>query len=99
MRDFTTTILTQPSNASANTTASEAATFTVSASTTPAGGSQTLCLGRLQNGSAITAGTNTGVTTAASLVINSAQQTSNASYKCTVSVTGGDDGCYQVTQH
>lgn len=90
MRDFTTTILTQPSNASANTTASEAATFTVSASTTPAGGSQTFAW-TFADGSAITAGTNTGVTTAASLVINSAQQTSNASYKCTVSVTGGDD--------
>jgi|TARA_R110000764_G_scaffold104886_6_gene190578 hypothetical protein len=89
MRDFTTTILTQPSNASANTTASESATFTVAASTIPAGGSQSFAW-TFADGSAITAGTNTGVTTAASLVIASAQQSTNASYKCTVSVTGGD---------
>lgn len=85
--DYTLRITTQPSGNTANTTDSEEATFRVVAASTPAGASLTYAW-TYANGDAIATDANVGVTTAANLVINSAVQTTNASFKVTVSATG-----------
>lgn len=85
--DFALRITTQPSGNTANTTAGQNASFTVVAASTPAGAT----LGYLwtyANGDAIQAGANVGVKTAATLVVNSAVETANVSFKVTVSATG-----------
>lgn len=87
--DRTIVISTQPLANSANTTAAGLATFRVVAATVPTGGTLTYAW-TFANGDTITAGSNVGVTTAANLVINSAAQTANASYKVAISSTGAD---------
>jgi hypothetical protein len=87
--DYAIVISTQPLANTANTTNSENATFRVVASSVPAGATLTYAWS-FANGDAIAAGSNVGVTTAANLVINSAAQTVNASYKVAISTTGAD---------
>lgn len=86
--DYVIRITTQPSNTTANTSAAENATFTVVGASKPAGATLAYAW-TYANGSAITAGSNVGVTTGATLTINSAAQTTNAAYKVVVSTTGG----------
>ena len=84
--DFRITIVTQLSNASANTTDSEEATFTVVATSEP---STTLAYAwTYANGDSIQAGGNVGVTTGATLTVNSAVETANVDFKVTISATG-----------
>lgn len=84
------TITTQPSNATANTTASEEATFTVVATVAPLGTALTYAW-TYANGDAIQAGANVGNTTQTTLTVNSAVETANVAYKVTVSATGADN--------
>ena len=82
-------ITTQPSNATANTTASEEATFTVVAGSNP---NTTLTYAwTYANGDTIQAGANVGNTTQATLTVNSAVETANVDYKVTISATGATD--------
>lgn len=83
------TITTQPSNATANTTASEEATFTVVAAAQPSTATLTYAW-TYANGDTIQAGANVGNTTQATLTVNSAVETANVEYKVTVSATGAD---------
>lgn len=83
------TITSQPSNATANTTDSEEATFVVVASAQPTTAVLTYAW-TYANGSAIQAGANVGNTTQATLTVNSAVETANVSYKVTVASTGAD---------
>lgn len=82
-------ITTQPSNATANTTAEEEATFTVVAASNP---NTTLTYAwTYANGDAIQAGANVGNTTQATLTVNSAVETANVDFKVTISATGATD--------
>lgn len=83
------TITSQPSNASANTTASEEATFTVVASIAPSDATLTYAW-TYANGDSIQAGANVGNTTQATLTVNSAVENANADFKVTVGATGAD---------
>lgn len=85
--DYTILINTQPSDATANTTASETAAFTVAAVTVPTGGTLGYAW-TYANGDSIQAGANVGTTTAATLTIDSSVETANVSFKVTVSATG-----------
>lgn len=85
--DYSIRITTQPLANTANTTASENATFRVVAASVPTGATLTYAW-TYANGTAIGAGANVGVTTAANLVVNSAVVTSNTSFKVTVGATG-----------
>lgn len=86
--DYVLRITTQPSNTTANTSAGEDATFTVVAASKPAGA--TLAYNwTYANGDTIQAGANVGNTTTATLTVNSAVETANASFKVLVSTTGG----------
>lgn len=85
--DYTLRIRTQPSSNTANTTDSENATFRVVGASSPAGATLSYAW-TYANGDAIATNANVGVTTAANLVINSAVQTTNASFKVTISATG-----------
>lgn len=85
--DYTLRIRTQPSSNTANTTAGENATFRVVGASSPAGATLSYAW-TYANGDAIATNANVGVTTAANLVINSAVQTTNASFKVTISATG-----------
>lgn len=79
-------ITTQPSDTSANTTDSEEATFTVVATSEP---SKTLSYAwTYANGDAIQAGANVGVTTDATLTVNSAVENANVDFKVEISATG-----------
>jgi hypothetical protein len=79
-------IITQPQNTSANTTASEEATFTVVAASNP---NTTLTYSwTYANGDAIQAGANVGNTTQTTLTVNSAVETANVAYKVEISATG-----------
>ncbi len=86
--DYALRITTQPSGNTANTTAGENATFRVVGASTPAGATLSYAW-TYANGDAIATNANVGVKTAANLVINSAVQTTNASFKVTISSTGG----------
>lgn len=86
--DYSLRIRTQPSSNTANTTAGENATFRVVGASTPAGATLSYSW-TYANGDAIATNANVGVKTAANLVINSAVQTTNASFKVTISSTGG----------
>ena len=86
--DFTIEINTQPANDTANTSAGEDATFTVVASTLPAGGTLAYQW-TYANGDTIQAGANVGNTTQATLTVNSAVETANANFKVELSVSGG----------
>lgn len=88
--DYTLTITTQPSDATANTTDSEEATFTVVAASQPSGATLSYAW-TYANGDAIQAGGNVGVTTGTTLTVNSAVETANVDFKVTVSTTGADD--------
>lgn len=85
--DLTILISTQPADTSANTTDSEEADFTVVATTSPPGGTITYAW-TYANGDAIQAGANVGVTTEATLTIDSSVETSTVEYKVTLSATG-----------
>lgn len=86
--DYRIVVNTQPSGDTANTSAGEDATFTVAAVTAPVGG--TISYQWLYaNGGTIQAGANVGVTTTATLTVNSAVETANVSFKVRMSVTGG----------
>lgn len=87
-KDYKVRISTQPSNTTANTSAGENATFTVSAVSVPAGASLTYAW-TYANGDSIAVGANVGTTTTATLTVNSAVQTTNASFKVLVGATGG----------
>ena len=86
--DYVIRITSQPANTTANTSDAENATFTVAGASKPAGATLAYAW-TYANGGAIAAGSNVGVTTGATLTINSAAQTTNASYKVVVSTTGG----------
>jgi hypothetical protein len=90
IQDYTLSITTQPSDATANTTDSEEATFTVVAASQPSGATLSYAW-TYANGDAIQAGGNVGVTTGATLTVNSAVETANVDFKVTVSTTGADD--------
>lgn len=87
--DYVLRITTQPLANSANTTASENATFRVIARSTPAGATLSYAW-TYANGTTLATGANVGVTTAANLVVNSAVVTTNTSFKVTVSATGAN---------
>lgn len=86
--DYVIRITTQPSNTSANTTDSENATFTVVGASRPTGATLAYTW-TYANGDAIATDANVGVTTDATLTVNSAVQTTNAAFKVVVSTTGG----------
>lgn len=85
--DYTLRITTQPRANTANTTDSENATFRVVAASVPTGATLTYAW-TYANGDSIQAGANVGVTTSANLVVNSAVETANVSFKVTVGATG-----------
>lgn len=87
--DYILRITTQPTNKTANTTASENATFTVAAASVPTGATLTYAW-TYANGDAIAAGANVGNTTQSTLTVNSAVQTTNAAFKVVVSAAGAD---------
>jgi hypothetical protein len=86
--DYVLSITTQPSNATANTSAGEDATFTVVGASRPTGATFAYAW-TYANGDTVQAGANVGVTTAATLTVNSAVETANASFKVLVSTAGG----------
>jgi hypothetical protein len=86
--DYVIRIKTQPSNTTANTTAEEEATFTVVATSKPTGANLVYSW-TYANGDAIATGANVGTTTLPTLTVNSAVQTTNASFKVLVSTVGG----------
>ena len=86
--DYVLRITSQPANATANTSAAENATFTVVGASKPAGATLAYAW-TYANGDTIAAGANVGVTTGATLTVNSAVQTTNAAFKVLVSTTGG----------
>lgn len=86
--DYALRITSQPRANTANTTAGENSTFRVVGASTPAGATLSYSW-TYANGDAIATNANVGVKTAANLVINSAVQTTNASFKVTISSTGG----------
>lgn len=86
--DYTIRINTQPANTTANTTAAQNATFSVSAVSVPTGATLSYAW-TYANGTTIQAGANVGPTTGATLTVNSAVQTVNAAFRVTVSTTGG----------
>ena len=88
-QDFTLIITSQPSNTTANTTAEEEATFTVVASSVPAGASLSYQWS-YANGDVIATGANVGNTTQTTLTVNSAVQTTNAAFKVVVSAAGAN---------
>lgn len=85
--DYSLRITTQPVGNTANTFAGENATFRVVGASTPAGATLSYQW-TYANGDAIATNANVGVTTAANLVINSAVQSTNASFKVTIYATG-----------
>jgi hypothetical protein len=85
--DYALRITSQPRANTANTTAGENSTFRVVGASTPAGATLSYSW-TYANGDAIATNANVGVKTAANLVINSAVQTTNASFKVTISATG-----------
>lgn len=86
--DYVLRITTQPSNATANTSAGEDAEFTVVAASKPAGATLAYAW-TYANGDSIQAGANVANTNLATLTVNSAVETANASFKVLVSTTGG----------
>ena len=88
--DYVISITSQPAGNTANTTASETATFTVAGSTVPAGATITYAW-TYANGDSIQAGANVGNTTQATLELDSSVETANVDVKVTLSVTGADD--------
>jgi hypothetical protein len=86
--DFAIRVTTQPLSNTANTTAGATATFRVVARTVPTGGTLSYQW-TYANGGTIATGANVGTTTTANLVVNSAVQTTNASFKVEISTTGG----------
>lgn len=86
--DYVLRITTQPTATSANTTDSENATFTVVGASKPAGATLAYAW-TYANGDAIATNANVGPTNTATLTVNSAVQTTNASFKVVVSTTGG----------
>jgi hypothetical protein len=86
--DYVLRITSQPANATANTSAAENATFTVVGASKPTGATLAYAW-TYANGDTIAAGANVGVTTGATLTVNSAVQTTNAAFKVLVSTTGG----------
>ena len=87
--DYILSITSQPTNTTANTSAGQNATFTVAAASVPTGASLTYAW-TYANGTAIATNANVGVTTAATLTVNSAVQTTNAAFKVTVGAAGAD---------
>lgn len=85
--DYVIVISSQPEDASANTTDSEEATFTVVADTVPSGATLVYAW-TYANGDAIQAGANVGNTTQATLTVNSAVETANVDYKVEISTAG-----------
>lgn len=85
--DYKITITSQPANDTANTSAAEEATFTVAATSVPAGASFTYAW-TYANGDVIATNANVGPTTGATLTVNSAVQTTNAAFKVAVSAAG-----------
>lgn len=86
--DYVLRITSQPANATANTSAGQNATFTVAGASKPTGATLAYAW-TYANGDTIAAGANVGVTTDATLTVNSAVQTTNAAFKVLVSTTGG----------
>ncbi len=86
--DYIVVITSQPAGNTANTTNSDNATFTVVAASQPAGATLAYAW-TYANGDPIQAGANVGVTTGATLTVNSAVETANVSFKVAVSTTGG----------
>ena len=88
--DYTIRISSQPRANTANTTNADNATFRVVAASVPAGATLSYAW-TYANGGTIATGANVGTTTSANLVVNSAVQTTNASFKVTISTTGADN--------
>jgi hypothetical protein len=87
MPDYSIRITSQPAGNTANTTASENATFRVVGASTPAGATLAYAW-TYANGTALATGANVGTTTTANLVVNSAVVTTNTAFKVTISATG-----------
>jgi len=85
--DYTLSITTQPADASGNTSAAEEVTFTVVAASQPAGATLTYAW-TYANGDTIQTNANVGVTTGATLTVNTGVETANADFKVTVGATG-----------
>ena len=83
--DYKILITTQPLSNTANATSQ--ATYRVVATSAPTGATLSY-LWTYANGDAIATNANVGVKTAANLVINTAVQSTNASFKVTISATG-----------
>jgi len=87
--DYKLRITTQPASTSANGSVPEDGVFTVVARSTPAGATLGYAW-TYANGDVIQAGANVGVTTGATLTVNTAVETANVSFKVTVSATGAN---------
>lgn len=87
--DYILRIASQPASNTANTTAGQTAAFTVAATSKPTGATLAYAW-TYANGTTIATGANVGVTTAATLTVNSAVQTTNAAFKVVVSAAGAD---------
>jgi hypothetical protein len=85
--DYAIRITSQPVGNTANTTAGQNATFSISAASTPVGATLGYAW-TYANGTTLATGANVGLTTLASLVVNSAVVTVNTAFKVTVSATG-----------
>ncbi len=86
--DYAISISSQPSNTTANTTAGQNATFSVTAASTPAGATLSYSW-TYANGATIAAGANVGPTISTpTLTVNSAVQTTNAAFKVAISTAG-----------
>lgn len=86
--DYVIRITAQPGGNTANTSASDTATFSVVGASKPAGATLAYAW-TYANGAPIQATANVGTTTAASLVIDSSVENANVSFKVLVSTTGG----------
>lgn len=85
--DYTIVITVQPQNTTANTSAGDNATFTVTSVSVPSGATLAYQW-TYANGDTIQAGANVGNTTQATLTVNSAVETANADFKVEISTTG-----------
>lgn len=88
--DYVLSIITQPSNATGNTTAAEEVTFTVVAASTPTGATLAYQWS-YANGDTIQSGANVGNTTQATLTVNTGVETANVSYKVAITTAGGQN--------
>lgn len=88
--DYVISITSQPADATGNTSAAEEVTFTVVGASEPTGATLAYAWS-YANGDAIQTDANVGVTTGATLTVNTGVETANVEYKVVVSTTGGQN--------